>query len=648
MAKLMTFLDEGDFLFDGSESIDITLSRQFFVLNKLSVQLSTVTDIDTLYKSIVEFAHHQLNIDHLRIILIDKAQNVIQGTWGTDTNGEICSEHSSQTIINHHLLGTINALSSKDKVCIWEEHKRDEFSESTAHIEETGTEWHAAIGLWQDDRLLGWISCDNLLNQQRILPYQGHVFHSLGLIVNAQINHCISQSALKKSNSNLQKQLQRQTHALQLANQHTATAKQMKSQLMQNLSHELRTPLNSVIGRLHLIDQHSLDTQNALHIDKIKQSAQLLKQVVSNVIQQSELEQNLGKVLSERISIDHICETVLEKQRKNANDKNISLFCEINNNVPYYLYNDAEKIQNIINSIIDNAVKFTSVGSVLLKVEWLTDQSQLSIHVIDSGKGIPSDQTTEIFSNYLQLDAQASRQFSGLGLGLAITKSLVDLLSGRITCESTLDSGSQFTILIPCEVSEHKPDNAQLNALYKYILVEPEKWLSSLFERAQITFSTTTLEELIGNDLAHSQDTKPIYLIASTQKKYISSKATLRVILFDNEASSSRTENGLLPSFTYPKLLQFLSQYQIIDNDNKSIHNNDLSKVELRKSLLELLSLVENYDFNASNKLSTIIEQCQSQELTQTRQWLMELKPQFEHYDYDNVKIDLLEFIKSL
>jgi two-component system, sensor histidine kinase and response regulator len=224
-------------------------------------------------------------------------------------------------------------------------------------------------------------------------------------------------------------------------------ASRAKSEFLANMSHEIRTPLNGVIGMTDLALDSKPEGQLGEYLKVIESSANSLLTVINDILDFSKIE--AGKMDLEVIDFDlrNCLEEALRPLALRADEKGLELLCDIATNVPEIVQGDSTRLRQVVVNLVGNAIKFTSAGEVVLRVEveGKENESQnILFTVIDTGIGIPPEKRESIFNPFSQADTSTTRRYGGTGLGLTICARLVSMMEGRIWLESELGRGSQF------------------------------------------------------------------------------------------------------------------------------------------------------------------------------------------------------------
>ncbi len=233
------------------------------------------------------------------------------------------------------------------------------------------------------------------------------------------------------------------------------SASQTKSDFLASMSHEIRTPMNAIMGIADLLAKTALSPQQDKYVQIFRRAGDNLLNLINDILDLSKVEAAQLELEQTGFSLNELLEKVTEMVEVRAQGKGLTLVCEIARNVPANLVGDPTRLRQVLLNLMGNAIKFTGSGEVSLRVTPDVDASVptgLRFTVSDTGVGIPAEKLSRVFEPFTQADSSTTRRFGGSGLGLTISKRLVELMGGRIWCESTVNKGSVFSFVVPFEI----------------------------------------------------------------------------------------------------------------------------------------------------------------------------------------------------
>ncbi len=246
-----------------------------------------------------------------------------------------------------------------------------------------------------------------------------------------------------------------------------------QAEFLANMSHEIRTPINGILGMLQLtLAEDDLQADYRDNLVTAKNCADTLLRLINDILDISKLEAGKYNLRYEVFDLKQAIEETVAAQVPLANNKDLTLDCSFSGNIPESVKGDGERIKQVLNCLLSNAIKFTSEGGVRVKVTTIDgdepDKTTLRMAVVDSGIGISEANMSKLFIRFSQVDASDTRKYGGSGLGLVITKQIVELMGGNISVQSTEDVGSTFIVEIPLKImkaSEKKPEKKDDSAV---------------------------------------------------------------------------------------------------------------------------------------------------------------------------------------
>ena len=266
-------------------------------------------------------------------------------------------------------------------------------------------------------------------------------------------------------------------------------ANEAKSQFLANMSHEIRTPINGILGMDSMLLKECKDEVLREYAKNIQSAGQSLLSIINDILDISKIESGKLEILPIKYELFSILNDCYNLTKAKLQEKPLEFEIRVNENLPSWLYGDEVRIRQIINNFLSNAVKYTKQGKVTFCLDYeqkSDEQIRLVISVADTGIGIREEDLGKLFTSFTRIEEKRNRNIEGTGLGLSLTKNLVDLMGGEVIVESTYGRGSCFTARIPQKIVDATPMGDFSRRYQQYLSSSDDDTLSFSAPEAKI------------------------------------------------------------------------------------------------------------------------------------------------------------------
>jgi signal transduction histidine kinase len=444
--KLMTLQN----LLDSHQKLEEALSS----LPTTSTSIGNSTIREWIDDSLMKLAHF-VDVDRAYIFLLDDDNVYIKDTF--EWSVENLEKHNPNELIGLPIANfTWTFEQFKAGNCVLVRSLKElppEAAGELAFCNRLGTKSYLDVPLFTAGKLQGWIGINSVTKEKEwpefdtvILKWFGEYLMNLNSRVQFESSIMQNRGELKKE-INQRKIVQEE---LQKAKTKADEANRLKSIILVNLNHELKTPLNTIIGASEILLQGTNRPEHQQLAEMIHTSANRLLNTVNNILELSQIEANILKLHYDKVFLPSFINHTIKKFDDECREKNLALNYNI---IDYKVFSmlDVVFFNQILEYLLENAIKYTKKGGIIVELDSTNEQDRhwAVIRVKDSGIGIPKEKIPVIFDEFRQASEGLSRTYEGTGLGLALTKKMVQLMKGTISVESDVEIGSTFIVKFP-------------------------------------------------------------------------------------------------------------------------------------------------------------------------------------------------------
>ena len=437
---------------------------QLSTLHQTGTVITSTLDVDKLFSTVLKLLQENLGFQRMVLVLKDPSQDkgIIRQVIGVPPELEREVQHLEFSIT----LGTLDETLLIQGQSVLVENLEDVAAKMNPRIlelaREVGVVSFVSAPLISHQHILGYVGADK--GQQPCTQEDLTVLMTIANHIAVAIDNARTYQDIENFAQTLEKRVKDRTFDLETANERLLELDKLKSAFVSIVSHELRTPMTSIKGLVeNMMDglTGNLNERQEFYLGRVKHNIERLTRMINDLLDLSRIEAGRMDLQTSALNIGSLAREVVELLQPLAQEESLTLNSHIVDPVPL-IQGDRDKLIQILTNLVNNAIKFTDPpGTITVEVRYQEPEKMVEVCIVDTGSGIPPDEQQTIFERFYRGQSPELKN-RGAGLGLAITKSLVDLHGGKIWVTSILGEGSRFYIQLPLQVPESEMEDHRL------------------------------------------------------------------------------------------------------------------------------------------------------------------------------------------